>query len=298
MTHREPGPWEDRRDAEPGPRPAARADDLRVTFVGHASVLVQIAGQNVLTDPLWAERASPVSFAGPKRHRPPGIRFEDLPPIDLVLVSHDHYDHLSLPTLRRIAKEHPGARMVTGLGNRPLIESIGAREVSELDWWESVDVDERVRATFVPAQHFSGRGIGDRDTTLWGGFVVETPVGSLYFAGDTGMGPHFRQIRERIGAPRVALLPIGAYRPAWFMRRVHVCPSEAVEAARILDASTSVAIHFGTFRLADDGMDEPVRDLRAALDALGEKAPRFWVLEEGEGRDVPRLAAFRSDTID
>ncbi len=291
MTHREPGPWQEQRDAAPGPRPLERVDDLRVTFVGHATTLVQVGGLNVLTDPLWAERASPVSFAGPERHRPPGIRFSDLPPIDLVLVSHDHFDHLCLPTLRRLAREHGGARVLSGLGNAPLIRSAGARDVEELDWWESAQVSESVRATFVPAAHFSGRGIGDRDATLWGGFVLETPRGSVYFAGDTGMGAHFAQIRERLGAPRLALLPIGAYRPEWFMHRVHVSPREAVEAARTLEAQTSLAIHFGTFRLADDGMDEPVDDLRAALDALGPDAPRFWVLREGEGRDVPEPAS-------
>lgn len=287
--HRDPGSWE-RRDETPGPAPDARVEDLRVTFVGHATTLVQVAGLNVLTDPLWAERSSPVSFAGPRRWRPPGIRFEDLPPIDLVLVSHDHYDHLCLPTLRRLAAEH-APRVLSGLGNAPLLASAGVRDPIELDWWESVELREDVRATFVPAQHFSGRGLGDRDTTLWGGFVLETPRGSVYFAGDTGMGPHFAAIRERCGVPRLALLPIGAYRPAWFMRRVHVCPEEAVEAARILEAETSLGIHFGTFRLADDGMDEPVQDLERALESLGDDAPRFWVLAHGEGRDVPGARA-------
>ncbi len=290
QLHRESGPWR-RVAAAPGPAPARRVDDLRVTFVGHATTLVQVTGLNVLTDPLWAERSSPVSWAGPRRYRPPGIRFEDLPPIDLVLVSHDHYDHLCLPTLRRLAPQAP--KVLSGLGNGALIGSTGHADVHELDWWESAEVTRDVRATFVPAQHFSGRGVNDRDTTLWGGFVLETPRGSVYFAGDTGKGPHFGEIRARLGPPRLALLPIGAYRPSWFMERVHVSPAQAVDAARALEADTSLAIHYGTFRLADDGMDEPVEDLRRSLDALGDDAPRFWVLEHGEGRDVPEARAHR-----
>ena len=285
MLSREAGPWR-RVAAEPGPPPPERVTDgVRVTFVGHATCLVQMDGLNLLTDPVWGERSSPVSWAGPRRFRPPGIRFDDLPPIDAVLLSHDHYDHLCAPTMTRLAREH-GPRVASGLGNGALLRRLGVTEAIELDWWESTPLDERVRATFVPAQHFSGRGVNDRDQTLWGGFVVEGPAGTVYFAGDTGMGPCFEQIRARFGPVDLALLPIGAYRPEWFMSRVHVSPSEAVEAARILEARTSVAIHFGTFRLADDGMDEPVEALETALDALGSGAPQFWVLNEGESRVI------------
>jgi L-ascorbate metabolism protein UlaG (beta-lactamase superfamily) len=278
-------------DEEPGPPPPTRvARGLRVTFVGHATLLVQIDGLNVLTDPVWGERSSPVSFAGPRRYRAPGIRWEDLPPIDVALISHDHYDHLCAPTVRRLAAEHD-PRIVSGLGNGAFLSSLGARDPIELDWWQSTELASGTKATFVPAQHFSGRGLRDRDTTLWGGLVLESPSARVYFAGDTGMGPHFAMIRERLGAPDLALLPIGAYRPAWFMRRVHVSPGEAVEAARILGARTSVGMHFGTFRVAFDGMDEPVNDLYTALDALGADAPEFWVLGHGEGRDVPTVRA-------
>ncbi len=284
--NRDAGEWR-RIEAEPGPRPPERvARGIRVTFVGHATTLVQIDGINLLTDPVWALRSSPLTFAGPRRWRPPGIRFEDLPPIDAVLVSHDHYDHLCAPTIARIARTHT-PRILSGLGNGALLASLGARDPIELDWWEHAELAPQIRATFVPAQHFSGRGVRDRDVTLWGGFVIDAPSGRVYFAGDTGMGPHFAMIRERCGAPRLALIPIGAYRPVWFMSRVHVSPEEAVQAARILEAETSVGIHFGTFRLADDGIDEPVRDLERALAACGSDAPRFWVLDHGEGRDVP-----------
>jgi L-ascorbate metabolism protein UlaG (beta-lactamase superfamily) len=291
-ANRAAGVWK-RVDQAPGPRPAERVErGIRVTLVGHATTLVQMDGFNILTDPVWADRVSPVSFAGPRRFRPPAIRYEDLPPIDLIVVSHDHYDHLCAPTLKRLARDH-APKVASGLGNAALLESLGVRAPIELDWWESAEIAPGLRATFVPAQHFSGRGVRDRDTTLWGGFVIEGPSGKVFFAGDTGMGPHFEMIRERCGTPRLALLPIGAYRPVWFMSRVHIAPHEAVAAAKILGASTSVAIHYGSFRLADDGMEEPITDLEAALAREGEVAPRFWVLDHGVGRDVPESSAAR-----
>jgi L-ascorbate metabolism protein UlaG (beta-lactamase superfamily) len=287
------GPWRDFTDTPPGPRPPERVGDgeLRVTFVNHSTVLVQLDGVNVLTDPVWSERVSPVSWAGPKRHRPPGIRFEDLPPIDIVLVSHNHYDHLDLPTLARVvARDRP--RIVTGLGNRALLlkHGIGTAAV-ELDWWQAIEL-RGLKVTVVPAQHFSGRGLADRAATLWAGFVVEGPrAGRVYFAGDTGAGPHFAQIKERLGAPRLALLPIGAYRPEWFMGPVHTGPADAIRASRELEAATSMAIHFGTFSLALDGETEPVDELTRLLAAEGAAAPRFWALDNGEARDVPPVAA-------
>lgn len=272
--------------ADPGPPPPKRVKGgLRVTFVNHSTFLLQVDGLNVLTDPVWGPRASPIAWAGPKRYRPPGLRFEDLPPIDLVLLSHNHYDHLCAETLRRLAADH-APWVVSGLGNAALLNALGVERATELDWWQDVNVRDGARLTFAPSAHFSGRGLGDRDRTLWGAFMLETPSARIYFGGDTGMGPHFVQARQRLGAPDVALLPIGAYRPRWFMRRVHVNPAEAVEAARLLEARISIAMHFGTFQLADDGMEEPVEDLRAALDALGDAAPEFWVLREGEGREV------------
>jgi L-ascorbate metabolism protein UlaG (beta-lactamase superfamily) len=278
---REPGPWS-RINAPPGKPPDERVEDLRVTLINHSTVLVQVAGLNLLTDPIWSERCSPVSFAGPRRYRPPGLRFEDLPPIDLVLVSHDHYDHLDTPTLRRLAANHR-PRVLTGLGNGPLVRSCGLR-ARELDWWEHVEHDG-ARMHFVPAQHFSGRGLHDRDRTLWGGFVIETRVGSVYFAGDTGLGSFLADIRRRLGPPRLALLPIGGYLPRWFMAGVHVSPTEAAGMHHELGASTSVAIHYGCFRLADEAMDQCEAELAEAL--RERENARFWVLPHGEGRDVP-----------
>jgi L-ascorbate metabolism protein UlaG (beta-lactamase superfamily) len=279
--------WEPRA-APPGPAPPARvaAGELRVTFVNHATVLIQQDGVNVLCDPIWSERASPFSWIGPRRFRPPGLRFEDLPPIDAVVVSHSHYDHLDLQTLARLqAAHHP--RFFVGLGNRAVLEKAGLTSVSELEWWQTAPLAPGIELVAVPAQHFSTRGLFDGDRTLWVGWAVRGPAGLAYFAGDTGAGPHFQQIRERLGRPRLAVLPIGAYLPIWFMSAVHQTPAEAVAAADTLGAGTSVGIHFGTFSLADDGQDEPPAALSAALAAHPAPPPRLWVLGFGEGRAVP-----------
>jgi L-ascorbate metabolism protein UlaG (beta-lactamase superfamily) len=286
--NRDRGPWEDAPDAPFGPKPVERVGQgqLRVTWVNHATALIQMDGVNILTDPIWSERCSPVSFAGPARVRPPGIRFEDLPPIDLVLLSHDHYDHFDLPTLRRLdAAFHP--RFLTGLGNQALLERAGVSHAIDRDWWQAVPISDAVRVTLVPAQHFSNRSLTDRNVTLWTGFVIEGPAGAVYFAGDTGFGPHYEQIYRRFGAVRLALLPIGAYRPEWFMGPIHMSPSDAVQAHLALHARTSVAIHYGTFRLADDGQREPVEKLRASLAEHAVPDAAFWTLGFGEGRDVP-----------
>jgi L-ascorbate metabolism protein UlaG (beta-lactamase superfamily) len=282
------GRWPRWIDAPPGPRPPERVAGaaLRVTFVNHATTLIQTGGRNVLTDPTWAERASPVSWAGPRRHRPPGIRFEDLPAIDVVLLSHNHYDHLNIPTLRRLARDHR-PRFVTGLGNGALLAASGVGPVTEMDWWQEAPLGAGVTLTCVPARHSSGRGLRDRGATLWCGFVLGGAAGPVYFAGDTGWGRHFEEIARRFGPPRLALLPIGAYLPLWFMAPVHLSPVEAVRAHEVLGARTSVAIHFGTFRIADDAEAQPVAELRAAQARSGEAARDFWVLGFGEGRDVP-----------
>jgi L-ascorbate metabolism protein UlaG (beta-lactamase superfamily) len=265
---------------------------MRVTFVNHSTVLVQMDGINVLTDPIWSERCSPVSFAGPRRVVAPGLCFEQLPPIDVVLVSHNHYDHLDLPTLRRLADERR-PRIFVPLGNRGTLDRAGVDGSEELGWWRSANVRDGVEVYAVPAQHFSGRGLFDRDRGLWAGFVVTGPAGAMYFAGDTGFGPQFGQIRERFGPPRLALLPIGAYRPEWFMSRVHMSPDEALRAHEILDAGTSVGIHFGTFRLADDGQDEPAERIEELLRKGEQPPPLFWVLGFGESRDVPMVEVSR-----
>jgi len=271
--------------------------DVRVTWVGHSTVLIQSEGLNILTDPIWSERASPVSWAGPRRRTAPGLRLEDLPRIDLVLLSHNHYDHLDLPTLRELHRVH-APRILAGLGVTRLLVEHGITGGEELDWWQAVRLSPRVRVTFVPAQHFSGRGLFDRDRSLWGGFVLEAPDGPIYFAGDTGFGPHFRQIRERFGPVRLALLPIGAFQPTWFMRYAHTSPDEAIEAHLVLGAHRSLAIHHGTFPLADDGQDEPREALERALARRGLAREVFWTPAPGEGlRLPPRLPAAQRSSI-
>lgn len=280
-----PEPWPEWIEEPAGPAPPSRVHSLRVTFVNHSTVLIQMDGLNILTDPVWSERASPVAWAGPRRHRAPGIRFEDLPPIDVVLVSHNHYDHMDMPTLQRLAREH-APRMIVPLGNAAYLGGAG-----ELGWWQQTELPG-IRLTCVPAQHFSGRGLRDRNDALWCGYVLEGAAGSVYFAGDTGFGPHFEQIRDRFPRIRVALLPVGAYRPRWFMAPAHLSPYEAVHTAKFMRAESAMAIHFGTFALGDDGPDEAAEEVRRELETLGEAAPRFRVPAFGEGRDCQ--AAFQT----
>ena len=283
---RQRGVWRRYREEPAGEAPPRRVADLRVTFVNHATVLIQAAGRNILTDPVWSERVSPVGWAGPRRVRPPGIRFEDLPQIDAVLISHNHYDHMDLPTLHALERrDRPW--ILTGLGNRPFLASRGLVNGADLDWWETSDLGRGVSVTSVPVQHFSGRGASDRNGTLWTGFVVSSSAGDVFFAGDTGYGPHFRRIGERFPRLRLAILPIGAYRPEWFMSPVHQTPAEALQAQRDLAASTAVGMHFGTFELTDEGEDEPAQEIARLLGEAPEPQPRFWVLGFGEGRDVP-----------
>lgn len=283
-----PGSWRRYADLPCGPPPprSVESDNLRVTFINHSTTLIQMAGLNILTDPIWSKRAGPVAGFGPARHRNPGLRIEDLPPIDLVLLTHNHYDHFDLATLRALRRLH-APRLVAPLGVRALIESRKLGHAIELDWWDTAELNTATRVTCVPAQHFSMRGLRDHNNTLWCGYVLEGPAGRIYFAGDTGYGPHFDDIARKFAPVRLALIPIGAYRPRWFMSLAHVSPVESVRIARQMIAATSVAIHFGTFALADDGEFDPVSDLRRALEEAPAPAPRFWVLGFGEGRDVP-----------
>jgi L-ascorbate metabolism protein UlaG (beta-lactamase superfamily) len=282
--------WPAVMENEPGPPPPVRvaAEEVRVTPVGHATFLIQIDGFNLLTDPIWSKRCSPVSWIGPRRVQAPGIRFADLPPIDAVLVSHNHYDHLDLRTLRRLARRGT-PRAVTTLGNRELVRESGIRDVAELDWWQSVRLADALTLTLVPAQHFSSRTLWDRNETLWGGFVVSGPVGHVYFAGDTGYGPHFREIARRFPGIRIALLPIAPYRPQGNadpsvpnFQSVHMGPAEAVQAHLDLGAAVSIAAHFQVFRLGFDGFDDAVNDLTAALQRRNLAAHAFVAPSPGQ----------------
>jgi len=253
---------------------------LRITLVNHSTVLIQQRGSNILTDPIWSQRASPLSWLGPRRRREPGVRLDDLPHIDAVLISHNHYDHLDLPTLHQLAARGNCTFIVAARGTR-LLRSEKIEPVHELDWGESLAFTG-FTVQCVPALHFSSRGILDRNKTLWCGYAIQYPERLVYFAGDTGFGTHFAQIREKFGSPHIALLPIVAYEPRWFMSPVHMNPEEAVKAHEILGAKTSIAIHHGTFQLADDGIDTPGKQLMA-----GRRHDSFLVLKNGQFATIP-----------
>ena len=261
-----------------------------LTFVNHITFLIQLQGLSILTDPVYSERVTPLRRMGPKRVRAPGLAFEALPPLHLVLISHNHYDHLDIDTLLRLERAHRPT-FITGLGNRAFLEQFGLHSIRELDWWQSTQVGGAM-ITMTPAQHWSGRSGRNRNRTLWGGFHVQLGTRRLFFAGDTGYGDHFRQLRERLGAPELALLPIGAYEPRWFMAPQHMNPEDAVRAHLDLQPQVSVGTHFGCFRLTDEGIDDPILELGAARRRHGISETDFQVLETGETRLFqPRLDA-------
>lgn len=290
MTKRESGEWPDWIKSEYGPKPPEKVGtgELRVTFVNHSTVLIQMDSMNILTDPVWSYRISPVDFAGPTRKRNPGIRFEDLPKIDYVLVSHNHYDHMDIPTLKNLKKKFDPIFIVS-LGNKSLMIENGMTKTFEMDWWDEMTIGKGTKLTFVPAQHFSMRGMCDRNVTLWGGFVIESEGGPVYFAGDTGFGIHFQQIYDKFGPMRFSMLPIGAFIPEEFVAPVHTSPSEALDAHLILKSQWSMGIHWGTFRQADDGLKEPIEALKEALDKHGLSSKDFSLFEHGKGYMIPQL---------
>ncbi|GAB3265426.1 MBL fold metallo-hydrolase [Larkinella harenae] len=282
-------PWGAFHPLPPGPPPPARVTNsqVRVTFVNHSTVLLQFDSLNVVTDPVWYNRTSPFQWIGPERHRPPGIRLEDVPAIDILLISHNHWDHLDIKTVQKICqRDQP--RVYCPLGVKAFLEEQGCKNVTEMDWHGSLAYNNQTTIRCVPAQHFSGRGMFDRDATLWCGFIVESQVaGKLYFVGDTGYGSFFKKIGEQYGPMRLSLVPVGAFRPTWFMSPIHCSPEEAVRIHDDIRSQQSVAIHYGTFPLADDGETEPIDELHKIFQKQPQLAERFWIIPEGEGRMVP-----------
>jgi N-acyl-phosphatidylethanolamine-hydrolysing phospholipase D len=274
-------------------QPHGEADECAITWIGHSTFLVQVGGLNVLTDPVWSARCAPVQWAGPRRHAPPGVAFDQLPPIDVVLQSHDHYDHFDDWSVRAIARAHPQAQWYVPLGVGARLRARGVSVVTELDWWQTHE-ERSLHVTCVPAQHFSGRTPWDRNATLWGGFALRVGKYALYFVGDTGWHDSFGDIGTRCGPFDVVLMPIGAYDPRWIMQPVHVDPEEAVEAfttlqsAHPMSASVMVAMHWGTFVLTDEPIDEPPVRARIAWDQAGLPTERLWVMSPGETRTLPR----------
>lgn len=285
--------WQWRRTSHPAQWPTSVAINsvvpeknvagLRVTMVGHATVLIQLAGVNVLTDPVWSERASPVAWAGPKRVTAPGVDFEHLPPIDVILISHNHYDHLDRTTLQRLHATHDPL-IIVPLGNDHIIRKIlpHARIITG-DWHDQVEVNATLKVTLTPAYHWSARGIFDRRMALWAGFWLDTPEQKLWFAGDTayGDGTIFRDLHTRYGAPDVALIPIGAYEPRWFMSGQHVNPHEAVRIYKDIHATQALGVHWGTFQLTDEAIQAPKEALMAALLAEKCSLDQFKAAEPG-----------------
>jgi L-ascorbate metabolism protein UlaG (beta-lactamase superfamily) len=273
-------PWPAHIDEEPQ-RPAALDGAAAiVTFIGHSTFLIQTPAGNILTDPIYSQRAGPMNLIGPRRVRQPAVRFDDLPPISTVLLSHNHYDHCDLRTLGMLADRFDPV-VVTPLGNGPLVRSAGLHRLEELDWWQQARTSSPT-ITLTPAYHFSARTPFDRNRALWGGFVLALGGQRIFFAGDTAYAPFFRDVRQRLGPIDLALLPIGAYEPRWFMRTVHMNPAEAAQAHLDLAAAGSVAMHFGTFQLTSEGIDEPVRALEAACREKHIAPSRFRTLGFGE----------------
>jgi L-ascorbate metabolism protein UlaG (beta-lactamase superfamily) len=262
------------------PPPTPLRGQQVVSFINHATTLIQNGLGVFLTDPVFSNRTSPVQWAGPKRVRKPGLSLDELPKVDVLLLSHNHYDHLDVDSLRVIAQRFQPHAFV-GLGDGPQLRSLGFKSVQECHWWQSFEFRSG-RITYVPAQHFSGRGLFDRNKSLWGGFVIESDEGKTYFAGDTGYGAFFKDIHARFGAMDFAMLPIGAYAPRWFMKSVHMNPEEAVKAHLDLCSRRSLAIHFGTWQLTDEGVDDPLRELEKARDLFKLDEKDFGVLGHGE----------------
>lgn len=271
----------------PRPEPSV----FTITWVGHSTFLLQIGGLNVLLDPIWSERASPIRFAGPRRHVPPGVDFDRLPPIDVVVLSHDHYDHLDAPTISRLIGRFPAIAWHAPLRVGALLRARGARDVTESDWWHESAV-AGLRLTCVPAQHFSGRRLNNRNDTLWCGWVVRSASHALLFAGDTALHPEFAAIGGRCGPFDLAILPIGAYEPRWFMGSVHMNPEDCLHAVGELRAAQTgkplvmAAAHWATFKLTDEPMDEPPKRTRAQWRAAGLDEGQLWVMRHGETRTI------------
>jgi L-ascorbate metabolism protein UlaG (beta-lactamase superfamily) len=270
------------------PPPRVDGHKVRLSFIGHASWLIQAAGLSILVDPVWSTRASPFAWTGPRRHNDPGIAFAALPRIDVVLVSHGHYDHLDVATLSKLAKVF-APRVITPLGNDLTMRAADeAIKAEGFDWHDRIELSRGIAVTLVPTRHWSARGLFDRNRALWASFVLETPVGKIYIVCDSGYGDgkHFRHVAEAHGPLRLAILPIGAYEPRWFMRDQHMNPADAVQALCDCGAQDALAHHHGTFQLTDEAIDEPALALAEALDAAKIPRERFGVLKPGQAVEI------------
>jgi len=282
-----PARWPEQVETIPSPPPPAPVGDgVTATWINHSTFLLQTARHTLLTDPVFSARVSPVSWAGPRRVHAPGVTFESLPKINTVFLSHDHYDHCDLPSLRRIAREHQPV-FVVPLGHHALLSGAGAKHIVELDWWQTEALTPELDATLTPSRHWSRRTPGGTNRRLWGGFFLKTAARSVWFLGDSGYDQTiFRDIGRRCGAPDLALIPIGAYEPRWFMQPAHMNPAEAVQTHLDSGARQSVAMHWGTFQLTDEPREAPPEALAKARETAGVPAKQFRVLTPGESLGI------------
>ncbi len=264
------------------PLSQTQINELGVTFINHATLLIQMDGKNILTDPVFSHRLGPVSFVGPHRYRPAGMKLEELPQIDLVLVSHNHFDHMDSRSLAFLHRRW-NPDFLCALGDQKHLQKFGIprAKIHPMDWWEAFSI-QNLKLSFLPAQHWSGRGLHDRMTTVWGGFWLHGSTHQVLFAGDSGYGPHFGEIYKRLGTPDLSLLPIGAYEPRWFMKDQHMNPAEAVQAHVDLRSKKSMGIHFGTWQLTDESEDQPAIDLKMALQLKEISEQNFLIPQNGQ----------------
>lgn len=261
--------------------PRVHGHEARFTYINHASMLIQYQGINMITDPHFSLRTSPLQFLGPRRHRKAGLEIDQLPPIDFVLISHNHYDHMDTDSLKALeARFHP--KYFVGLGDRKNLPAECRASTTEMDWWQEHTLEDGVKIIYVPVQHWSSRTPFDTNDALWGGYVIHSREKKIFFAGDTGYADHFKKLRERMGPMDVSLLPIGAYEPRWFMKDNHMNPEDAVLAHIDLESKQSLGIHFGTFQLTDEGMEDPVVHLKEALLKHKQPLDKFIAPKNGQ----------------
>ena len=279
--------WPASRDNVATPKLAGELSDRQIstTFINHASHLLQYRGVNILTDPVFSERTSPFQWMGPKRARKPGLEFAQLPRIDAVVISHNHYDHMDEGSIRELAKRFDPVFIVP-LGNGRLVKDFGAKKIVELDWWQETNLPGGASVILVPALHWSRRGLFDTNDCLWGGYVFRTEHTRTFFSGDTGYGDFFKKIRERLGPMDLSFIAIGAYEPRWFMKGHHMNPEDAVQAHIDLESKRTIGTHFGTFQLTDEGIDAPAETLKSALQAKGVPATAFTAPDNGQTTEI------------
>jgi L-ascorbate metabolism protein UlaG (beta-lactamase superfamily) len=274
------------------PPPSVSGNELLITFINHSTFLIQVNGLNILTDPVWSKRCSPFQWAGPKRFHEPGVALSDLPKIDLILLSHNHYDHLDITTFKKLYTQHQ-PKVIVPLGVDLYLEKKGITSSHVMDWYDRVEIQNGVEVMSTPAQHFSSRGMFDRDRTLWCGYGIKIQDEWIWFAGDSGYGPFFKEIGQELKPLRTAIIPIGAYKPRWFMQPIHLSPEEALQVHEDVGSPYSIACHFGTFPLAKDGMDEPTNELIKCLSDPDQESVSFRIPVPGKPILVPQ--AVRND---